>query len=586
MSALGSAVTLRTVTVQSSSAVRAPSLRVHLLVLILGALLPGALLTAILVIRTIGNNRTVVERRLLDAARVDAAALDREFDGTIRTLQALASSPALNTDDLRSFYDEARRVQATQAGWYTILVLAPDGRQLVSSRFEWGSPLPPATEPNSVQQLVQRREPVVGLVRSSARGNNQQLFAIRVPVMRGADVKYALSAVVNVTSLEPVVTSVLPASEEWTRSIIDPEGTIAARTRGPESYVGSRATDAFRDRIRNNPEAVFSERTRDNVPVYAAVSRGRHGWTTAVVVPTSVLDAPLTGSLTALVAGGVLFLVCGLAAVVVVSRRLATDLDSATDAAAAVASGRALPAIPAHVAETRQLHESLREAARLLDERRRQRDEEVQRADAARREAEEANRTKDHFLAVLGHELRNPLAPALTALELIKIRDPQAFRREREVLERQVAHMARLVNDLLDVSRLARGKVQLERTRFELRDAVDRAVELARPLIEQTRHELQVLVQVPSLPLDGDIGRIVQVISNLLTNAAKYTPPGGRITLAARALNGRAVITFEDNGAGIAPELVPTLFEAFAQGPRTLDRQQAASAWASRWRGP
>ena len=132
----------------------------------------------------------------------------------------------------------------------------------------------------------------------------------------------------------------------------------------------------------------------------------------------------------------------------------------------------------------------------LLENRARERDEQIRRADAARRDAEEANQTKDQFLAVLGHELRNPLAPSLTALELMKVRDPSAFKREREVLERQIAHMARLVNDLLDVSRLARGKVQLDRRRFELREAVDRAVDMARPLLAQQRHTLE--VSVPS----------------------------------------------------------------------------------------
>ncbi len=156
------------------------------------------------------------------------------------------------------------------------------------------------------------------------------------------------------------------------------------------------------------------------------------------------------------------------------------------------------------------------------------------RADAARRDAEEANQTKDQFLAVLGHELRNPLAPALTALELMKARDPEAFRREREVLERQVAHMSRLVNDWLDVSRLARGKVQLDRRRFELREAVDRAVDMTRPAIAQHRHTLDVSVPAVGLTIDGDVDRIVQVLCNLLTNAAKYTPPGGHIALVAQ----------------------------------------------------
>jgi signal transduction histidine kinase/CheY-like chemotaxis protein len=233
-----------------------------------------------------------------------------------------------------------------------------------------------------------------------------------------------------------------------------------------------------------------------------------------------------------------------------------------------------LPPADPHVAETTRLHDSLAAAASLLEHRAGERDEQIRRADAARRDAEEANQTKDQFLAVLGHELRNPLAPSLTALELMKAKDPEAFKREREVLERQVAHMVRLVNDLLDVSRLARGKVTLDRRRLELREAVDRAVDMARPLLVQQRHTLDVVVPASGLVLDADIDRIVQVLSNLVTNAAKYTPAGGRIALVASRSAGRVVIVCEDNGPGIPADLMPKLFTPFAQGPRALDRRE------------
>jgi CheY-like chemotaxis protein len=156
----------------------------------------------------------------------------------------------------------------------------------------------------------------------------------------------------------------------------------------------------------------------------------------------------------------------------------------------------------------------------------------------------------------------------------MKARDANAFRREREVLERQVAHMVRLVNDLLDVSRLARGKVQLTKRRVELREAVDRAVDMARPLIAQNRHVLVVSVPATGLVIHADLDRVVQVLSNLLTNAARYTPPEGHLRLTASPSDGRAFIVCEDNGPGIAPELMPTLFDPFAQGPRSLDRRE------------
>ena len=143
----------------------------------------------------------------------------------------------------------------------------------------------------------------------------------------------------------------------------------------------------------------------------------------------------------------------------------------------------------------------------------------------AQAHAEDANRTKDGFLAVLGHELRNPLAPALTALELMKARGGTTLLREREVLERQITHMTRLVDDLLDVSRLTRGTITIVRQRFELRPVVDRALDMARPLIGQQGHTLSVNVPTAGVPIESDPDRIVQVIVNLLTNAASTRRP-------------------------------------------------------------
>jgi signal transduction histidine kinase len=549
-------------------------IRVYLLILVLGAMLPGALLTGILVWRAFANNRAVTERRLLESARVDASAIDREFAGTIRILEALATSPALDRDDLEAFHEDASRVQATQPGWFSIVLLSPMGEQLVSTRLAWGTPLLQVNEPDSLKRLVDRGEPVVGVIRPFQPGGAEHLFTVRVPVLREGILKYALSAVVNVETLERVVPRQLAGSEEWTRTILDPEGTIGVRTRGAETYVGTKASEAFRALIRDVNETVSSQKTREDIPVYAATSRGSYGWTAVVVVTQEALDAPLRASIAGVLIGGGLLMLCGLAAVLRVSRRLSVDLAAATTAAEAVAQGRPLPEANGHVAETQRLHRSLATTASLLERRARERDEEIRRADAARTDAEEANQTKDQFLAVLGHELRNPLAPALTALELMKVRDPGAFARARGVLERQIAHMARLVNDLLDVSRLARGKVTLDRRRFELREAVDRAVDMARPLIAQHQHTLQVSVPGSGLMVDGDIDRLVQVLSNLLTNAARYTPPGGNIALIASASADRVAIACEDDGPGVPPELAPKLFAPFAQGPRALDRRE------------
>jgi signal transduction histidine kinase len=547
---------------------------VYLLWLVLGAVLPPMLISGVVVWRAFVAARAAAERRLLDAARIDAAALDRAFDGTINILQALARSPALDRDDLRAFYDEARRVQVTQPDWYSVILMSPDQRPLVSSRSPWGAPLPPAVEPESLQQTISSRRPMVGMIRPDPRGGSDLLFPVRIPVLRGDRVKYVASAVLQVRALGRVVPGLQPDSDEWTRAVLDPQGTLAVRTRGPQDYAGRPASDAFRARLRQDPESITSEVTREGVAVYAASGRSIYGWSTVVVVPKSVLDAPLAASLTGLVIGALLLTVGGLAIVVLVSRRLSADVERASAAARALTEGRQPAKETMHLAETDALMHSIETAASLLDKRADERNEEIARAQAARADAELANRTKDQFLAVLGHELRNPLAPALTALELMRARNPDMFKRERQVLERQVAHMVRLVNDLLDVSRLARGKVKLERRRFELRDGVDRAVELAQPLVLQGRHTLTVSVPDRGLVIDADMDRVVQILSNLLTNSARYIPAGGRISVTATAVDSRVVIICDDNGPGIPSELLPKLFDPFEQGPRALDRRE------------
>jgi PAS domain S-box-containing protein len=194
-------------------------------------------------------------------------------------------------------------------------------------------------------------------------------------------------------------------------------------------------------------------------------------------------------------------------------------------------------------------------------------------ATAARIEAEAANRAKDEFLAMLGHELRNPLAPILTALELMELRSDEGSRREREIIARQVKHVVTLVGDLLDVSRIARGKVQLDRKPVELVRVIEKGIEAAAPLLEERRHRTRVDV-APGLWIEADETRICQVISNLVTNAAKYTPIGGTITVSAARDDGELAIKVHDTGVGIPPELLPNLFDLFVQGRRTLDRAE------------
>ena len=213
---------------------------------------------------------------------------------------------------------------------------------------------------------------------------------------------------------------------------------------------------------------------------------------------------------------------------------------------------------------------------RDISERKRQeaqREELLASAQAARSLAESASRAKDEFLAMLGHELRNPLAPILTALQLMQLREETGAERERQVIERQVKHLVRLVDDLLDISRITRGTVELSRRHLDLADVVARAIELAGPLLDERRHTLSV-ASTRGLIVDGDADRLAQVIANLLTNAAKYTPAAGRITLVTQRDGDEISLAIRDNGIGIAPDLLPVVFDLFVQGTQGIDRAQ------------
>jgi signal transduction histidine kinase/CheY-like chemotaxis protein len=181
-----------------------------------------------------------------------------------------------------------------------------------------------------------------------------------------------------------------------------------------------------------------------------------------------------------------------------------------------------------------------------------------------------ASRAKDEFLAMLGHELRNPLAPIAAAVELMK-RKETATSREQETIERQLQHVTRLVDDLLDVSRITRGTIELERRTLELGAVIARAIEIAQPLIEQRGHRLVVDVRT-GLFVDGDEARLTQVVVNLLTNAARYTADGGELRVLAGVVDGDAVVRVIDNGIGMDAELLEHVFELFVQGKRSPDR--------------
>ncbi|HKD52684.1 MAG TPA: response regulator [Steroidobacteraceae bacterium] len=179
----------------------------------------------------------------------------------------------------------------------------------------------------------------------------------------------------------------------------------------------------------------------------------------------------------------------------------------------------------------------------------------------------DADRQKNEFLAMLAHELRNPLAPIKSAVQLLRMEPlhESQLQLSREVIERQLTQLTRLVDDLLDVSRITRGKINLTREPLEVADLIARAVETVAPLLREREHQFSTEIPERPLRVDGDCVRLTQVIANVLSNAAKYTEPGGRVQLAVRELGDEVEIRIADSGAGIAPDVLPRVFDLFTQ---------------------
>ena len=228
------------------------------------------------------------------------------------------------------------------------------------------------------------------------------------------------------------------------------------------------------------------------------------------------------------------------------------------------AASQAYASLQKEIAERERVQDELRRANSDLERRVQERTEALQRAD----------RRKDEFLASLAHELRNPLAPIRSAVEVL--RTPEAAASDaaqaRDVIVRQVDQMTRLIDDLMDVSRITTGKLVLRISRIDLSNVISMALETSRPLIEENRHTLTMDLPETRVELDADPARVAQMLANLLTNAARYTSPGGELALSARVDENELVLSVRDNGLGIEPEMAARVFELFTQGARSQVR--------------
>ena len=563
-------------------------LRSHLLILVLGAVLPVLAFSAVMAVMFWRQQRDAFEKRYLERVRAMSIALDRELQGHIRMLQVLSQSDYLAAGDMRGFYEQARRVQAQQSDWSTVALMDVTGVPVFNLRRPFGAPLPVlALDAALLARVATSGRPAVSpLVKGSVTG--VYTAAVIVPVTTRGASRLLLVAIDSVTWFRFL--SSIPVISGATMTLLDQNGIVIARTLNPDRWVGQRASPLLYAKSRETPEAAYRNIGLEGQWFYTAHSRSAiSGWTVATGVPVADVERELRGSTIAMTTGAALMALLAVALALVFGRRIARPVSALAGAAAALERGEPPPpsttsaiaevadvthAFDAAAQRLRARETALRaseaESARLAAERARLLNNER----AAREDAEMANRLKDEFLATLSHELRTPLTAVLGWARMLRSGhgDEKSLERGLASIERNATAQARLVDDLLDVSRIVSGKMRLDIRVVDLPAVVESAVEAVRPAASAKQIRLQTSLDPLAGPVVGDPDRLQQIVWNLVSNSVKFTPREGQVQVRLARSDAHVDIVVSDSGQGMAPDVVPHVFERFRQADSSSTR--------------
>jgi signal transduction histidine kinase/ActR/RegA family two-component response regulator len=510
------------------------------------------------------RERDTFERSARDRVRALMTAIDTELGASVAALEVLAQSPSLTRGDLAAFRADAERaLAARRTEWVNILVSDPSNAQmLMNLLLPPDAPMPAPGDAATVLEAARSvRSTVSQIVQPPLL--KRPLFGVRLPVVRDGSVKYVISAMVDPEAVARIVER-QGFPTDWTVAVLD--GNFRFVARNPLAEGGEFASESLKQALQSTAEGCQRGRPHDGTEIFRAYPRSsRSDWSASLALPRSIVDRSLT-VVWLLMAGFVAAGAIGLFIAWRLAKRISTPITALAHAAPALGRGE-VSALPdaGPIDEVRDLSRALGEASAAVRDR-----EERQRV--AEQALRAADRAKDEFLAMLGHELRNPLASVSNAAQLLHIarHDQAAIDNVSEILTRQVQHMTRLVDDLLEVGRVTGGKVRLERAPIDLGRLVG---DITRMLASAGRFRHHVVeVDLAEVWVSADRARIEQVVTNLVDNALKYTPARGRIDIVVRRKDAAARFVVKDTGEGIAPELIGRIFDLFVQGERDLAR--------------
>jgi len=549
-----------------------PPLRSKLLVLAAVGVVPMLLLSLVLGYFLIDHEKETIREAARARNHTFLTAVDAQMQGYLGTLRALAASENLEKGDLVAFDAQARRVLESQRpDWRNILLLDTSGQQLMNLSYPSGDTLTNEGQIDNpgFQQVLKTGGPYIGNLNPGPVSRLPGI-AVRLPVMQAQALRYVLEFIAEPAALAKLMQAQkYPGS--WAAGLIDRNGLFIARQ--PTLAAGAHASQDFWAAVQRSPQGWFRGKTLEGRDSYTDYKTSDlTGWTVGLAIPSAEINAAARHASVYMVLGTFLSLLLALACAYWLSRYIAAPI--AMLAAAARRIGRepkpaplvAVKADP-HVQEVLEVAAALEDAAASMRER-----EILQQREQSALLA--ADKAKDEFLAMLGHELRNPLSSIVASAHVLRLSKPGAAAalQAHDVIDRQAQQMARLVEDLLDVSRLAMGKITLHRERLDLAVLAERVLRTW----QQTRRGRAARVQadLTSVWVLADRVRMEQILANLLDNAEKFSSAGQRIYVRVGAEADRAVLQVRDEGQGIAPDEIPHIFKLFVQGPQSLDRPQ------------
>ena len=554
-------------------------IRTQLFLMAAAVLIPVVLASGIAIEKIRDGEREAAMRGLTETVRATALIVDREVQGSLSGLKALGNSENLDMRDFKAFYRQAAALNQMPNVW--TLLLDRTGTQVVNTAVPYGTPPPAPIAGDRAAQVIATQQPLITDLLLEPI-TEKLLTSIYVPAVAAGGNAFVVAQAFSVEHWKKTALhKELPA--DWVVAVIDRNGRFIWRSHRSDELLGQQAKSELVAAAAASHDGLIRHNTIEGTDSYDAFAHSSlTGWTIAVAAPVASVEAAATRAVRLALVGMLLALGAAVLAVAVFGKRFIAAIEGARAGAEALGRGEKPQPVKSAVAEVTELNRALVDAGTLLDAERRSR----QAAEAerqhlltnetlARETAQAQNVAKDQFLAMLGHELRTPLAAISGATALLEISGPDTVGAARylDIIRRQNSHLGHIVNDLLDVSRLMAGKIMLERQVLNLADCMNSCVDALRTTDRAASY--RIAVQSHPVWISGDSSRIEQILNNLLTNALKFSPQGSEIRISVHEKAGRALVSVHDSGAGLTPELLERVFEPFVQGPPPVNRAQS-----------